>query len=387
MHILSEKEFEDILVLHPELIEDNLTLIKRQGQLQEKRTDLMFKDKLNNLLLVELKRDRIEEENIHQIMGYIRRLKALNHLNVRGMLIGQSVPLEIQEICRKFNIEWKEIKNKQLYDYLSTNNIEMYNNIFIKEKIHLEAKKVKTLSFQDYLDETSPLRVPYSSYQFFLPQDASPELSKDNHKNQLIADEFIKLIQSSVFHRTLFNGAIVLKRLETKPRWVEKNKGDWKGYIFDYILHSEDYSKGIPCELYLGQAGYRGNKPTYADGRSRFMAIDIGNSKNKASTQYGFHKYLRVDNRALLPFYELKFSAGGLPKQYWDEIYKQLDKFSYKIQDSPNSNKIKCVYIGDIKLESENILEEIDNLIEVIFAVTIVKAHYKKNGFPFSIFI
>ncbi|MGG1400177.1 endonuclease NucS domain-containing protein [Bacillus salipaludis] len=386
MYILSEKEFEDILVLHPELIEEGLALLQRQGQLKERRTDLIFKDRENQLLLIELKRDSIEKEHVHQIVDYIERLKTLNHLNVRGMLIGQSVPLVIQEICSTFKIEWKEIKNKELYDYLIENDLELYNNIFIEGKLHSEAKKVDGLSFQEYLNQTSPLRVPYTSYQFFLPQDASPELSNDNKLNQLVADEFINLISASTFNKTLFNGEVELKRLDSLPRWVEKNKGDWKGYIFDYLLKTKDYPDGIHCELYLGQAGYRGNKLTFADGNSRFMAIDVGKSKNKSSTQYGFHKYLRVAERALLPFFELKFSAGGLPKHHWNDIYKHLNQYGYKIQDSPNSKSLKCVYVGDIQLDSENIVKQIDNLIEVIFAVTIVKAHYKKNGITFSIF-
>ncbi|MBN8237287.1 DUF91 domain-containing protein [Halobacillus kuroshimensis] len=52
MQILSEKEFEDVLVLHPELIEAGLTLIDRQAQLENKRTDLTFSDEKNNVLLV-----------------------------------------------------------------------------------------------------------------------------------------------------------------------------------------------------------------------------------------------------------------------------------------------------------------------------------------------
>lgn len=50
MYILTEKEIEDILVFHPELIEENLVLLERQGQLESRRTDLMFKDQYGNLL-------------------------------------------------------------------------------------------------------------------------------------------------------------------------------------------------------------------------------------------------------------------------------------------------------------------------------------------------
>ena len=75
MHILSEKEFEDILVIHPELIEEGLGLLERQGQLENRRTDLIFADKNGSILLTELKRDVITLNNIEQIQDYMDRLK------------------------------------------------------------------------------------------------------------------------------------------------------------------------------------------------------------------------------------------------------------------------------------------------------------------------
>ncbi|WP_100333105.1 endonuclease NucS domain-containing protein [Bacillus alkalisoli] len=56
MHILTEREMEDVLALHPELIEKGLTLISRQAQLETRRTDLTFSDKEGKLLLIELKK-------------------------------------------------------------------------------------------------------------------------------------------------------------------------------------------------------------------------------------------------------------------------------------------------------------------------------------------
>ena len=71
MQILSEKEIEDILVLHPELIEIGLTLLGRQEQLENRRTDLTFKDNKGRLLLVELKKGIILEEHVNQIEDYM----------------------------------------------------------------------------------------------------------------------------------------------------------------------------------------------------------------------------------------------------------------------------------------------------------------------------
>jgi hypothetical protein len=75
MYILSEKDFEDILAIHPELIEEGLVLLERQRQLENRRTDLIFADKDSNLLLTELKRDIICMNLFLFKENYIKRQK------------------------------------------------------------------------------------------------------------------------------------------------------------------------------------------------------------------------------------------------------------------------------------------------------------------------
>lgn len=381
MYILSEKEFEDILVLHAELIETGLTLIDRQAQLETKRTDLTFSDKDGNILLVELKKDIVSLENIFQIKDYVNRLKGKVNKQIRAMLIGQEVPIDIQEVCIKELIEWKEIKTEQIFDYLQNNDKELYESIFIEGKLHKEAKMVPMLSFQNYLNETSsPFGGPYTSYQFFKPIDASPELSDDNEANQAVADAFNNLIMDLSFDRYIFNQHIRLRREKNKsPEWSVKAKGAWQGYIIKYLLTSSDYSDGIPCEVYLGTIGYRGNKTTFADEKSRFIVVRVGEGNRQVTTQYGLHKYLRTDKKALFPFYELKFNAVGLPKALWEGIYSTLNNYGYYVKDSADKKPSKILWVGDINLSDNNATEQVANLIEALFAATIVKAHFKGN--------
>jgi hypothetical protein len=380
MQVLSEREIEDILVLHPELIEDHLTLIGRQEQLENRRTDLTFRDKMERLLLVELKKDIVLEEHVEQIEDYIHRLKKSYGGELRGLLIGQEIPPSIQSLCDQRNIEWKEIVVEDIYMYLQQKNSDLLNQMFFSEKLHKKAKEVKTMDFQEYLNETSPFGVPYTTYQFFQPIDASPELSGDNEANQLVADHFKDLILKLQFDRTMFNGnARVIRKPDSDARWVVKTKeGAWQGYVLDYLLYTKDSKQPIPCELYLGTIGYRGNKPTFKDGKSRFIVLDIGKGKQKASTQYGFHKYLRTEVKALYPFYELKFNAVGIPKVNWEKVYYSLEHFGYYVQNSDNE-KSKLLWIGEIALDKEDTDMKIGNLIEALFANTIVKAHYKKG--------
>lgn len=215
--------------------------------------------------------------------------------------------------------------------------------------------------------------------KFLKPRDASPELSENKEANQLLADQFRDMILDLPFDRELFHGQVrVMRKPDSKAKWVEKNDF-WKGYVLDYLLSTKETPQPIPCELYLGSIGDRGNKPSaFSDGISRFIVIDIGKGNHKASTQYGFYKYLRTEKQALYPFVELKFNARTIPKQYWENIYQSLESFGYQVDDS-DSNKSKCLWIGDIVLGKEDTKEKIGNLIEALFAIAIVKAHYKKD--------
>jgi Endonuclease NucS len=380
MQVLSEKEIEDILVLHPELIENGLTLLGRQEQLEKRRTDLTFRDKMGRLLLIELKKDIVLEEHVEQIEDYIHKLRKSYDGELRGILIGQVVPPSVQLLCNQKNIEWKEIVVNKIYSYLQSENIDLLDQMFFSEKLHKKAREVKTMDFQEYLNETSPFGGPYTSYQFFKPIDASPELSDDNEANQLVADQFEDMILILQFDRTMFDGNVrVVRKPDSEVRWVVKTKdGAWQGYVLDYLLYTKDVQQPISCELYLGSIGYRGNKPTFKDGKSRFIVLDIGKGKQKATTQYGFHKYLRTESKALYPFYELKFNAVGIPKINWEKIYYSLEHFGYFVRDSEDK-KSKLLWIGDIELGKKDSETKIGNLIESIFATTIVKAHYKKD--------
>ena len=50
-----EKDFEEIICKHSELIEDGLTLISRQLSLYGRRMDILFEDKFKRKLIIELK--------------------------------------------------------------------------------------------------------------------------------------------------------------------------------------------------------------------------------------------------------------------------------------------------------------------------------------------
>lgn len=92
-----------------------------------------------------------------------------------------------------------------------------------------------------------------------------------------------------------------------------------------------------------------------------------------------------TNKKELLPYYELKFNAKGLPKNYWNEVYGILNDNGYLVKDSDNKSPTKRLWLGEISLTRDSD-EQVGNLIEGLFAITILKAHYKGNekGYVFD---
>lgn len=119
-----------------------LTLIGRQGQLENRRTDLMFRDKMGWLLLVELEKEIVLYEHVNQIEDYIK-LKKSDNGGLRGMLIGQVMSPFIQTISEQKNIEWKEIAVEHSFTYLQNKNSELLVQTFFLINYQERQKKLK----------------------------------------------------------------------------------------------------------------------------------------------------------------------------------------------------------------------------------------------------
>ncbi|SIS83020.1 endonuclease NucS domain-containing protein [Salimicrobium salexigens] len=379
MHVISEKELEDILTLHPELIEQDIVLLERQAQLENRRTDLTFADREDNVLVVEIKKDEVIKENVDQIKDYKKRLSRKLVSPPRAMLVGQSISAEARAECRNSGIEYIEVDLEEIFHYLQQEDEPLYHSIFVQGKLHEKAKETKAIGFREYLGEISPLGVPVTSYQFFAPRDASPELSEDGEKNRVVADQFMNLLKSMECDSILFEGqARVSRKMDEDPRWKEKAKGAWKGWEVPYRLDVKGMEEPIPCEVYLGSIGYRGNTNTFSDGISRFMEVRVGKGKKQVKTQYGFHKHLMTNQEGLLPYFELKFNAKGLPKELWSDIYRTLEHYGFELMEGEKGKRF--LVVGDIYLHSDNIETQLERLLVSLFSLTVVKGFYKGIG-------
>ncbi|MGA3213515.1 MAG: endonuclease NucS domain-containing protein [Terriglobales bacterium] len=115
----NERDFEDVLVRYPELIEEGLRLIGRQVVVCGRRIDLLFEDKLRQTLVVELKWGPIKDEHVGQIMYYQGALLS-GREPVRTMLVGTRVPAAIQRSLDFNGLASKEIRLSTLVDFLKS---------------------------------------------------------------------------------------------------------------------------------------------------------------------------------------------------------------------------------------------------------------------------
>ena len=118
--MILEKDFEEILCKYPDLIEDNLQFKGKQVHLYGRRMDIVFEDKFNRTLIVELKIGPIKDEHVGQILSYEGILLSSEDPTIRVMLIGNRVPPNIRLSLDHHGIAWKEIPISYLKDYLST---------------------------------------------------------------------------------------------------------------------------------------------------------------------------------------------------------------------------------------------------------------------------
>ena len=103
----TESEIEDLLVDHPDLVEEGLRFEGRQLQLGDLRPDLLFRDRVGNPLIVEVKKESISRSDIGQIMEY--RGLVPSESRVRFMIIGREIPPPFRRSLPRAGIEFKEL--------------------------------------------------------------------------------------------------------------------------------------------------------------------------------------------------------------------------------------------------------------------------------------
>ncbi len=118
---MTEREMEDLLWNHPEkLLGEQLTRFERQPSSAVGRADLVFTDRIERFLVVEVKRGKLLRgavEQLHDYYGVIKR--RFPDRVVELMVVANLIPEERRLACDKLNIEAREISEKRFRDVAS----------------------------------------------------------------------------------------------------------------------------------------------------------------------------------------------------------------------------------------------------------------------------
>jgi hypothetical protein len=97
-----ERDIENYIARNPSLLGKGLRLVRRQEPLGIGRLDLLFENKQGDLVVVELKLNRIGRDAIRQIKAYIHDLREANkESNISGVIVCSGVMPAFEEELRK----------------------------------------------------------------------------------------------------------------------------------------------------------------------------------------------------------------------------------------------------------------------------------------------
>jgi len=98
------------------LIEEGLTLLKREKELEGGKADIVCRDKQGNIVVIELKKHNITIQDVLQLNRYIEGLRRTNK-KIRGIIVGTGLNKDAYEILIRLGLEYKIINLKELSRY------------------------------------------------------------------------------------------------------------------------------------------------------------------------------------------------------------------------------------------------------------------------------
>ena len=118
---MTEKEMEDLLWDHPEkFLNESLKQFRRQPRSQVGRADLVFEDRRERLLIIELKKGKLGRGAVDQLHDYFGMMKKeFPQKPVELMVVANNIPEERRLACEKLDIEWREMSEKKFRDIAS----------------------------------------------------------------------------------------------------------------------------------------------------------------------------------------------------------------------------------------------------------------------------
>ena len=205
-----EKDFENIICKYPDLIEEGLTLKGTQVYIDGKYVDIIFEDRFEQKLIVELKRGTVVRKDIAQLLDYEGHFVSPDNPTTRVMLVGCRIPKNLKLSLDHHGFEWKEIPVLKLKEKLQSKGESQLLSII--EGID-----------SDFQKPSKPNRTNEISREGHKPSKGLPRLNVASTFNEL--SEIIRL-RSKVYPTNYLD----LLLLENKNETISKILASYGAY-------------------------------------------------------------------------------------------------------------------------------------------------------------
>jgi RecB family endonuclease NucS len=122
IYVISKNDLENILCKYPELIDPELTLKGRNVNVLNQAVDILYEDKYDKKLAVQVRIAPIEKEHVGEIISHQEEIISGEVTDVSVMLVSDKVPEHLQTMLKHSGVAWKEINHFQIKEHLQKKN-------------------------------------------------------------------------------------------------------------------------------------------------------------------------------------------------------------------------------------------------------------------------
>ncbi len=112
---LDESEVRDVILEHPEVLEDGLRIVEKEKVIGDLSVDLFGFDKNGSPVLIEVKRAGADREAVLQLFKYVEEYRKLSGVKPRGILVAPERSRGALELLEKLGLEFKKINLRKLW--------------------------------------------------------------------------------------------------------------------------------------------------------------------------------------------------------------------------------------------------------------------------------
>lgn len=164
--MFSEKDMEDAIVAEPEffLKRGGLELLSRQYVIGNFRFDLLFRDRLGRVIIVEIQKGTLDRNHSFKIVDYYNRYQNEHpDEKVEVVVVANEIPVDRKQFFDKFQICYSEVSDGNIVNWKSSNKLMNGKNEDLKakpEKIQKERIIIGPNPLRQQLLDEASKRIP-----------------------------------------------------------------------------------------------------------------------------------------------------------------------------------------------------------------------------------